>query len=281
MLDILTITHFIVMGFAVIASFRFPLISPTLVLVLIGLGHYIGFLEPVGIAVLIAFYALAWYLPKTDQHRNIWVSRAAHTVFILFCIALAAHIFPGFNNFQFLDAVQKSSSSIPYDFYLNVDKWHVFFGVMLAVRTYELPYYINNRYTQYIIATVALMGLLQYLSIPLGLMKFDFGFPQWAPIWAFSNLLFTCAAEEAFFRHYLQRRLHKKFLPAKAIGIVAVLFGLAHFAGGPLFMVFAALAGVGYGTIYYLTGGRLLAAMFAHFTFNLSHLILFTYPLPL
>lgn len=280
MVDTLTLVHFLLLGFAVVASFRFPLIAPSMVLTSIGLAHYIGLIDLIGIITLVVFYSLAWYLPKTET-LNVWLRRAVHGCFILMCIGLAAHVFPGFNKYVVFQNLQKSDLSIPYSLILSIDKVHIFFAVLMAVRTFHTSYVINNRVAQYLILTVILLGLLQYASIPIGLMKFDFGLPQWTPIWAFSNLLFTSAAEEAFFRHYLQRRLHKRMPPALTIIIVGVLFGLAHFAGGPIFMILAALAGIGYGTIYYLTGGKLLAAILIHFGFNLTHLILFSYPLPL
>jgi membrane protease YdiL (CAAX protease family) len=59
--------------------------------------------------------------------------------------------------------------------------------------------------------------------------------------------------------------------------IAALLFGLAHFAGGPLLIFFAALAGLIYGLAWQWSG-RLWIATLVHFAFNLTHLLLFTYP---
>ena len=63
-----------------------------------------------------------------------------------------------------------------------------------------------------------------------------------------------------------------------ALALASALFGLAHFAGGPLLMLFAGLAGLIYG-LAWLWSGRLWVATLFHFGLNLTHLLLFTYPL--
>ncbi|MNF14531.1 CAAX amino terminal protease self- immunity [compost metagenome] len=60
--------------------------------------------------------------------------------------------------------------------------------------------------------------------------------------------------------------------------VASLLFGAAHLAGGPLLMLFAALAGVCYGLAFQWSG-RLSVAILLHFLFNFAHLAFFTYPL--
>lgn len=276
--NILVLVHFILIGFAIISAFRFPIVSPALLVASIGMGYYQGFLGIEAVIILIGFYFIAFLISK-DMPK--WLNVGLHLIFIAICIGLAAHVLPGFKQYVIQDQVQKSALSQPFDLRVNIDKFHVFFGVLLACRTYVVPYVVDNRRIQYIFLTIAALGLLQYLTIPLGLMSFDFQVPQWMPYWFLMNLLLTCPAEEAFFRAYIQRGFHNYMKPMNAILLASVVFGLAHFAGGPLFMVFAALAGAGYGLVYFLTGGSLLAAVAIHFLFNLSHLAFFTYPLPM
>jgi hypothetical protein len=61
------------------------------------------------------------------------------------------------------------------------------------------------------------------------------------------------------------------------IAVTSVLFGLVHFAGGPLLIGAATLAGVGYGIAYARTR-RIEAAVLAHFSLNAIHFLGFTYP---
>ena len=58
---------------------------------------------------------------------------------------------------------------------------------------------------------------------------------------------------------------------------IAVLFGLAHAAGGPLLVLLAALAGAGYSLAYAATR-RIESAVLAHFVLNAVHFVGFSYP---
>ncbi|GAM71575.1 CAAX amino terminal protease family [Vibrio sp. JCM 19236] len=93
-----------------------------------------------------------------------------------------------------------------------------------------------------------------------------------------NNFLLTCVAEEAFFRGFLQQVLCKKYGWHLGVAIASLLFGLAHMGGGLLLVVFASLAGLGYGLIFHFSS-RLWVAVLFHFLFNFTHLLFFTYPM--
>jgi membrane protease YdiL (CAAX protease family) len=103
--------------------------------------------------------------------------------------------------------------------------------------------------------------------------------------WLAYNLLYTCVLEESFFRGILQtalirgwaRRFTLSVARALGIGIAAILFGLAHFGGGLVYVVLATIAGVGYGLAYDLTG-RLHCAVLVHFAINAVHRLVFAGP---
>lgn len=88
--------------------------------------------------------------------------------------------------------------------------------------------------------------------------------------------------EEALFRGLLQERLAAA-LPARrlwqglGIAVSAVVFGLAHAAGGPVLVLLAALAGAGYSLADAATR-RIESAVLAHFAVNAVHFIGFSYP---
>ncbi|WP_146135922.1 CPBP family intramembrane glutamic endopeptidase, partial [Yersinia pseudotuberculosis] len=119
---------------------------------------------------------------------------------------------------------------------------------------------------------------LLLLAVALGGLKIELHTPVWIGSFIIANLFFVCLAEEALFRGYLQQRLGQWLGSYPALVITALLFGSAHFAGGPLLMLFAALAGVIYG-LAWLWSGRLWVAVAFHFALNLMHLLFFTYPL--
>ncbi len=120
------------------------------------------------------------------------------------------------------------------------------------------------------------------LSFAFRFVRFDAKGSEYFLIWATTNLLFVCLAEEAFFRGFLQKYLYQLFqkLPyghIVAILCAATLFGLTHYRGGTLYMLLATVAGVGYGWIYFKTE-RIEASILTHFTLNLIHFLFFTYP---
>ena len=93
-----------------------------------------------------------------------------------------------------------------------------------------------------------------------------------------TNLFFTCVAEEAFFRGFLQRELGRALVgfgggQPLAVGGSAALFGLAHWAGGWSYVLLAALAGLGY-ALAFRASGRIEMAILAHFGLNAVHFLL-------
>ena len=47
---------------------------------------------------------------------------------------------------------------------------------------------------------LVLIVVLMVCALLIGQVRFDPKWPEFFPVWAWSNLLFTCAAEEALFR---------------------------------------------------------------------------------
>ncbi|MDG3087739.1 CPBP family intramembrane metalloprotease [Vibrio hannami] len=275
-MDILVNLTFIGLGIAALSVFQLSLLTPLLVILAIAGGYLSEVYELTGISVLIVLYLSALAITKVRQPRLVQLT---HVVFGVICIALAAHKAPGINNYLLIPSAQTSSNAIPFDLYLNADKIHIYFALLLILPGMKNLTPVKSVSVVYVVCVLFALAGLQYASLPLGMMNLDFTIPEWLPLWAALNLLFTCTAEEAFFRGYVQQSLTKRIHPIYAIVITSLLFGIAHFAGGPMFMLFAALAGLGYGLVYHFSG-RLHWAILTHFVFNLTHLIFFTYPLP-
>ncbi len=102
-------------------------------------------------------------------------------------------------------------------------------------------------------------------------------------MWVPANLLVTCVAEETFFRGILQRHLagalrgRIPYGALVALLVAAAAFGTAHIAGGSAYAMLATVAAAGYGAAYQITQ-LVEASILVHFTLNLVHLTLFTYP---
>ena len=62
-----------------------------------------------------------------------------------------------------------------------------------------------------------------------------------------------------------------------AIVISGLLFGLVHFSAGPIYTLLAMLLGCTYAYVYYKSNS-IYWPIAIHFSFNLIHITLFTYP---
>ncbi|WP_170762120.1 CPBP family intramembrane glutamic endopeptidase [Ruegeria lacuscaerulensis] len=202
---------------------------------------------------------------------------AGHVALILWCVALASHLVPGFHNLLILDRVQSGPDSSAFTMYLNLDKPMVLFAVLL-VWPGMLHSVVPTRKAPLAIGLVTL-PVLFLLGVVTGAIRPEINMPAWWLIFALSNLFLTCLTEEAFFRGYLQSAIVSKLGVLLGVTAASVLFGLAHFAGGPALVVFASILGAACGLGYYATG-RLWVSVLMHFGFNALHLALFTYPGP-
>jgi membrane protease YdiL (CAAX protease family) len=127
-------------------------------------------------------------------------------------------------------------------------------------------------------ARCTLVAVVTLVGVPL--VAWAVGYVHWAPaalktvgVFAIANL-FTVIGEEWFFRRWIQQPLQPEVGAALALATSAVLFGLAHFAGGLHFMLLAALAGLGYGGVF-LAGGSIWAAVILHWVLNVLRVALF------
>jgi membrane protease YdiL (CAAX protease family) len=240
-------------------------------------------LAAVWLALLAAF---AWvYRMWRDKPRSV-TSRAAQLiagiVFFLLALALGLVLLPGFPRTVLIAETVLSPGAAPFSLGLGFPK--VAGGILILglinearVRSWRELGEILRRAAPILLATALVVMIF---TLAAGYVRFD---PKWTPLfftWAAANLFFTCLAEEAFFRGFVQAelaRLGGRGWTTLAIATSAVLFGLAHFGGGSTYVIAATLAGLGYALAYHRTQ-RIEAAMAVHFGLNAVHFLLFTYP---
>ncbi len=206
---------------------------------------------------------------------------------LLFFLVLALSIplffhFPilDFNNYRYLHNITLTSDSSPYNLYFNLDK--ALIGIFIIAFSFEYKKIEFLPILKLLVINLLLMGVVFFvLATILGYSKFEPKLPYFTPVWILANLFFTCIAEEAIFRRLIQQKIYDsltgKFALVTSILIASATFGLAHFKGGITYMILASLAGMFYGYIYYKSK-RIESSILLHFTFNLTHLLLFTYP---
>ena len=232
------------------------------------------------VLILTGFLFWAW---KINQILPAGCKPILGVGFYTLVFALFYHQVPGFNNLKVLEAHQFSTNSAPFTLYFNYDK--AFIG---AVCFYFLGFDNGFKnilfWKQTIIITVAAIIFLLGPAIALKYVQFDFKYQLAILVWALNNLLLVCTSEELIFRRLIQKDfiniLKKKAVPfANTIGIfiAAILFGLAHFKGGSIYITLSCLAGLFYGYAYYKTKS-IEGSILVHFGLNIFHILFLTYP---
>jgi len=212
---------------------------------------------------------------------------AARTVLTLvvlaLSLALSVHALPGFNNPKVFDAVRFTANATPFTQYANFDKGAV--GLLLLAffcrRLNDRP---DARKRVGSAALIGVVGAAVTLGVGVaaGAVAPDVKLPERFWVFLSVNLLFTCVAEEAFFRGVIQERVATalgdgKWAAYGSVALSAILFGLAHAAGGVAVVVVATIAGIGYATAY-ARSRTIESAILAHFMLNAIHFVGFTYP---
>ncbi len=249
-----------------------PLLAAALLAGLIG-----GVLNWPALLPLAVFMSLGWWAQENASSR--WPAM----VFGAMALALALHAFPWFHRVPVFEAVRLSPDAPPFALFASVDKALAGLGLLVWVcrRCGSLPEWRTMLQTTVPIALLTVAVVLA-LGMTTHAAHWDPKWPAQAPAFLVVNLLFTCVAEEAFFRGLLQERLAQAlgsspltcWLPAL---VSAALFGAVHLGGGWPFALLASVAGLGYAAAYARTR-RIEAAILTHFAVNATHFLLFTYP---
>lgn len=244
-------------------------------------GLATGFVRPAGLVWLAALAAVsfAFSRPGVLGWRRVVLAAAI----VALAAGLMTHQLPGFANPRVISAWRLSPDAVPYSLHLNFDK--TVLGLFLVGCCH--PRIARAKDWRAMLAATAPVAagtivLLMALSLAGGYVRFDPKIPAITGLWLAANLLSTCLAEEAVFRGFVQAELARawRHLPRGewlALLAAAVLFGVAHAAGGILYVTLATLAGIGYGWAYQRTR-RIEAAILTHFALNALHFFLFTYP---
>lgn len=197
--------------------------------------------------------------------------------------ALMIHWMSGFANPRVIDAVRFTPDAAPFSLYVNFDKTLIALA-LLGLAHARVASAREWRGVLGVVAKVAPVTIAMVLvgSLALGYVRWAPKLPEEALLWLAVNLLFTCTAEEALFRGFVQGGLRRAWANVRggnwlALAIAAVLFGLAHAAGGWSYVALATVAGAGYGWVYERTQ-RVEASVLTHWALNTVHFFLFTYP---
>lgn len=240
----------------------------------------LGLITPVAALVLLVLGALLFASAKSSL--KFYLRLACGVIALILALALAMHKVAGFHNPLLLDKVRFSNDAQAFSLYANFDKGMVGFLLLtlFCQRAANLREFLADGKR---IAFAAALNIVVLIALGLGLQFFrlDPKLPEATLLFLSVNLFLTCVAEEAFFRGFIQEALYrsssKPLAAYLALLISALLFGVAHLGGGPLYAGLATVAGLGYAYVYHLTR-RIEWAILTHFGFNLCHFVFFTYP---
>ncbi|MFA1683538.1 CPBP family intramembrane glutamic endopeptidase [Achromobacter dolens] len=238
-----------------------------------------GGIEPVALAWP-ALLALAAVLARPTMAAP--ARATGHALFLILAVLLFLHWLPGYHNPLVIPRAALTPDAVPFAMYLNLDKPLVAFWVVLVAAPALAGASARATLTAALAACAGAIAACLGLALALGVVGWAPKWPDSGWLWLINNALLVTLAEEALFRGYVQERLTRAWRgrpwgATAALLVAALLFGLAHYAGGWQWMLLAGLAGVGYGMAY--RHGGLAAAVLAHLGLNAAHYGLFTYPM--
>jgi len=212
-----------------------------------------------------------------------------YSIFLLLtamvCFGLGTHTFAGFNNPIIVDHAIVSNDAKPFTLYWNYDKACVaVFLIFLYQSIIEHNSVSSTNIKKSVFVLLSALIVTFTLAYLLGLIRWEPKTPEFLLFWALSNLFITAAAEEGFFRGLIQHHIHQALSPVTnysgilSISIAGTLFGVAHYAMGPSYVLAAIVAGFGYGLVFHLTK-RLETSIITHYLLNSIHILFFTYPM--
>lgn len=252
-------------------------------------GYLSGALRgPAGVWIILAAALCAWYAhsrARAGGGRGRAQQVISGVALFVYGLAMALPLLPGFVRIELVPAQALSAGAAPYALAVGFPK--VTLGILLLGLV--SPSLLSRQGLGVVLARAAPVLAATLLvvvacALALGYTKFA---PHWHALffwWAPINLCFTCLSEEAFFRGFVQQELagegeaaggaSRKLL---ALMAAALLFGLAHYAGGATYVLAGTAAGLGYGWALLRTR-RIEAPIAVHFGVNMAHFLLFVYP---
>lgn len=245
------------------------------------IGFIVDLINAYGTLVIIVFGFSSWLYYRKGSHK--FMRFTAFLSMAIIGFLLIASYIPGIENWRIIDAELIGESTVHYSLLLYVDKAFVaiclgVFGFIPLRRKLHLKYVMLRMLPVSIITLL----LLSSLGLLLGVVNIDIKLPDLWLIWAITNLLTMCVSDELYHRFFLLAGIARFLgngIPGKIIALIvsASMCTLTH--PGPvnyMFMVF--LAGIMFGVVFLQTR-RVEATIILHFTVNVIHFLLFSYPM--
>ena len=176
---------------------------------------WFGLIQPAGLVLIFLFAAgCYWFYAKRSA---VAIRFVAGALVLVLSLALMAHVVPGLASFPIATDYQVSAGAGPYNLYANLDK--VFVGFFLLAFGHALlgsRCDCSDMFIRMAPPALATLAVVMPLALLLGYVSLDLKWTNFFFVWAWKNLLYTCVAEEAFFRGFLQRQIASAFAPSRS-----------------------------------------------------------------
>lgn len=288
-MELLTILPFVLLLVAVLGLWIHRAVWMSALVAAVPLGYFTGALTDLAGVWIVITAALAFAYARARARATSRGGRVLRLIagiaFFAFALAMLIPALPGFVRIELVPAQVLSEGAVPYALAIGFPK--VTAGILILGLIN--PSLVSASGLARVLASavpvfLATTALVIVCALALGYTRFDAHWHELFIPWAVVNLFSTCLGEEAFFRGFVQRELgtvgpNRALWGGIALIVAAMLFGLAHYAGGVNYVIAGVVAGLGYG-LAFLRTQRIEAAMLVHFGVNAVHFLLFVYPRP-
>lgn len=288
-MELLTILPFVLLLVAVLGLWIHRAVWMSALVAAVPLGYFTGALTDLAGVWIVITAALAFAYARARARATSRGGRVLQLIagiaFFAFALAMLIPALPGFVRIELVPAQVLSDGAVPYALAIGFPK--VTAGILILGLIN--PSLVSASGLARVLASavpvfLATTALVIVCALALGYTRFDAHWHELFIPWAVVNLFSTCLGEEAFFRGFVQRELgtagpNRALWGGIALIVAAMLFGLAHYAGGVNYVIAGVVAGLGYG-LAFLRTQRIEAAMLVHFGVNAVHFLLFVYPRP-
>lgn len=258
-----------------------------LIALLTGLGllNYLPAVAAVLVLLLAVMLRLYTYCLKANKFLGLYL---AWTTAIILGVIVGLYRPSGFNYPLVFKVNALYEDGLPFSLYINIAKLFAAYLIiyfLISLRPVS-RIFIRTAWHQYALA-ISLGALIVLIAGGALNLQFHLKPLKYIVMFGLVNLFVTCVAEEAFMRLLLQAQLQRFmssklksvfWLEAIPLLIATLIFVAVHLPASTSGILVFGFAGLVYGLVYILTK-NLWACVLVHFTVNIIHFSLLTYPL--
>lgn len=224
-----------------------------------------GNIQIIGLVIILVL-ALLWFVYKQKHFFALFI------LLVIYSTLIKMHFLPGF-----------TPAFITPKFAVNLEKSLI--GLFPLALLVPLARTLKDwkQVSKGLLIGCMGIGIMAIAATITGATHWKMKLPSDYALRLLINLIFTCIAEEGFFRGFVQNTLCQYFQKIKwgnslSLFLTSVLFTFTHIFWAPnvSILLFVFIASLLYGFVY-LVSKRIESAIFTHFLLNFIHMTFFSY----